>query len=591
MVKEVKGEKNGEFCMENGCFPLTLPLRFIIPMNSAIEIEDVTFQYKYSEEKALDAVSLAIKEGEFVGIFGASGAGKTSLVRTINRIIPAFFRGSFSGRVRLAGSDTSHQSIAEMSFHCGMLFQDFESQLFSTNVEHEIVFGCENLGIPREEMQKRLKRYLEFAALGEFQGRSPSSLSGGEKQRLAIASILAMQTPFLIMDEPTTDLDPVGKEAIFNILSKLKREQRTVLLVEHETEEAFLCDRIILFDQGKVVVTGSPEDIFRRIDLLLEKGVKPPDLCLLSHRLSLHDLLFHPEEAYLQLRDRGYSLDEKKFRNICIKEEEERKESAEEIVKIQDLSFAYESGKEILSGINLSIKEGEFIAILGANGSGKTTLVKHFNGLLKPSSGTIFFKGQDISKEHVSQMGKRVGYVFQNPDYQIFSKTVQEEVSYGPSNFGFSAGEVTQRVSQALRTVGLQGREEQDPFAVTKGERQKIAVASIIASSPEVIIMDEPTTGLDYHDQKKMMSLLRTLNDAGHTVIIITHSIWLAAEYARRVIVMANGKIVKDGSPRNLFADDAALRQAHLKSPKITQLGKCFGFPILSVDEFMALLT
>jgi energy-coupling factor transport system ATP-binding protein len=560
-------------------------------MNSAIEIEDVTFQYRYSEKKALDAVSLSIEEGEFVGIFGASGAGKTSLVRTINRIIPTFFKGAFSGRVRLAGSDISHQSISEMSLHCGMLFQDFESQLFSTNVEQEIVFGCENLGIPREEMRKRLERYLEFVALEKFQGRSPSSLSGGEKQRLAIASILAMQNSFLIMDEPTTDLDPVGKEAIFDILSKLRKEQRTVLLIEHETEEALLCDKIILFDEGKVVIAGHPEEIFRKIDLLLEKGVKPPDLGLLSDKLSLRDLPFHPEEAFLFLKDRGYSLNEKKFHDMRCREEEEQSESREEIVGAQDLSFAYESGKEVLSDINLSIQEGEFIAILGANGSGKTTLVKHFNRLLKPSSGTVFFKGRDISEEHVSQMGKRVGYVFQNPDYQIFSKTIREEVSFGPSNFDFPAGEVTERVRRALETVGLQGREEEDPFAVTKGERQKIAVASIIASSPEVIIMDEPTTGLDYRDQKNMMSLLKTLNKAGHTIIIITHSIWLAAEYARRVIVMANGRIVKDDSPRNLFADETTLQKAKLKSPRITQLGKCYGVPVLSVDEFVALFT
>lgn len=560
-------------------------------MNSAIEIEEVSFQYKYSGKKALDAVSLSIEEGEFVGIFGASGAGKTSLVRTINRIIPTFFKGNFSGRVRLAGSDISHKSISEMSLHCGMLFQDFEAQLFSTNVEQEIVFGCENLGVPKEEMQKRLKRYLEFTALEEFQGRNPSSLSGGEKQRLAIASILAMQNTFIIMDEPTTDLDPVGKEAIFNILSKLKKEQRTVLLIEHESEEALLCDRIILIDGGKVAIAGHPEEIFRKIDLLLEKGVKPPDLGLLSYRLSLRNLPLHTQEAFLFLKDRGYSLNEKKFHDICRREEEERKKPAEEIVRIRDLSFAYESGREVLSGVNVSIKEGEFIAILGANGSGKTTLVKHFNGLLKPTSGTIHIRGKDISKEHMSQVAKRVGYVFQNPDYQIFSTTVREEVGFGPANFGFPAEEVARRVQQALKTVGLQEREDEDPFAVTKGERQKIAVASIIASSPEVIIMDEPTTGLDYRDQQSMMMLLKTLNEAGHTIIIITHSLWLAAEYARRVIVMADGQIVKDDSPRALFDDDSTLQRARLKSPRITQLGKCFGIPVLSVDEFASLIT
>ncbi len=559
-------------------------------MKLTLEIENITFQYKYSDRKAVDTVSLSVKEGEFVGIFGATGAGKTTLARTINRIIPTFFKGDFSGHIKLEGKDISKRNISDMSRDLGMLFQDFESQLFSTNVEHEIVFGCENLGISREEMLVRLKKYMEFSALSAFQGRNPSSLSGGEKQRLAIASILAMQSNFLIMDEPTTDLDPLGKESIFEILSKLKQEQRTVLLIEHETEEAFLCDRIIIFDRGKVVANGPPNKILFMADFLLEKGVKPPDLCLLASKLSLKEMPHDVDNAYLFLNGKDYALNEEKYRHILDLEGKDQKNSSEEIIFVKDLHFAYESNKEILSGINLSIKQGEFIAILGANGSGKTTLVKHFNGLLRPSSGKIFFRGQDISREGVSRLGKKIGYIFQNPDYQIFSKTVEDEISFGPQNFGFPSEDIALRVDDALKIVGLKGREGDDPFAMTKGERQKIAVASILASSPEVIIMDEPTTGLDYSDQKKMMLLLKKLNDNGHTIIIITHSIWLAAEYARRVIVMERGRIVKDDSPRNLFADDMALQKAHLKPPKITQLGKHFGVPVLSVEEFIELL-
>ncbi|MEW5807281.1 MAG: energy-coupling factor transporter ATPase [Acidobacteriota bacterium] len=569
----------------------------------AIEIQNLSFQYKSLWKRALDSISVSIEEGEFAGIFGATGAGKSSLVRVINRIIPSFFKGNFLGSVKVRGSDCSGKRIPEMSSTVGMVFQEFESQLFSTNVEHEIAFGCENLGVEKGEISSRIKRYIEFSGLRGFERRSPSSLSGGEKQRLAIASVLAISTPIVVMDEPTTDLDPLGKKSIFELLSRLKEEQRTIVLVEHETEEAFLLDRLIVMDAGKVIAEGNPQDILYEVDFLMEKGIRPPDMALLNARLKASGILrenageipHRVEEAFRFLKSAGVVPIKEKYEKMMIDKRIRNAGSIkpgyqEEIISVHDLHFRYEGEREALSAVNLSIKKGEFIAILGANGSGKTTLAKHFNGLLKPTSGNVFFSGRNVSLEHVSSMGKNIGYIFQNPDHQIFSQTVEEEVGFGPGNFGFSHGEIKDRVRDSLRTVGLEGREKEDPFAMTKGERQKVAVASIIASSPEVIIMDEPTTGLDYNDQKRIMAILRRLNDHGHTIIIITHSIWLAAEYARRVIVMKDGCIIRDGFPEEVFEDDAALAEGNIEVPAITKLSKRFGIVALSVDDFIRCL-
>ncbi len=552
-----------------------------------INIKDCSFQYKSAAGKALDEVTLSIREGEFVGIFGATGAGKSTLVRVLNRIVPSYFKGEFSGNIRIGNTDISGKKISEMSAQVGMVFQEFESQLFSTNVEHEIAFGCENLAIEREEIRSRVKRYGRFSGLSGFEGRSPSTLSGGEKQRLAIASVLAMQTPIVVMDEPTTDLDPRGKALVFDILSKLRDEKRTTVLVEHETEEAFLLDRVIIFVHGKVRAEGKPGDIVYRSEFLIENGIKPPDICLLSSLLGKGRIPHTIEEAYDHLIAAGNAPRTEAYEEIMREEIRAKHASSREIISVHDLHFAYERGEEVLRGIDLSIREGEFIAVLGSNGSGKTTLMKHFNGLLRPSSGRIEFRGKDVRREKVSSLGKKVGYIFQNPDHQIYSQSVGEEVAFGPRNFGFPAPDVEERVRRSLETVQLEGREKEDPFAMTKGDRQKVAVASIIASGPEVIIMDEPTTGLDYIDQKRVMGLLKALNREGHTVIIITHSVWLAAEYADRVIVMKEGRIIKDDTPRRLFADDRALEEGRIELPEITKLGRRFGIVTLCIHEFI----
>ena len=392
----------------------------------------------------------------------------------------------------------------------------------------------------------------------------------------------------MVLDEPTTDLDPIGKQEIFQVLNDLRTEGLTVALVEHETDEIGDADRIIIVREGRLIAEGKPSDILSRIDILKKNGIRPRQLMKLFHDLNIPDQTWplKVNEAFSALQSNNMTLSDDKYLILNQRDEEKKKSYGREIIKVENLMHTYPTGQPALTGVNLSIKEGEFIAIIGQNGSGKTTLVKHFNGLLRPTRGKVYYENTDIVNEKVSSLGKNIGYVFQNPDHQIFSPTVVEEVAFGPRNYGFSTKQIKTKVEQALKVVGLEGYQDKDPFLLTKGERQRVAIASIIVSEPRVIILDEPTTGLDYNEQIRVMELLTELNHRGHTLIIITHSMWVVAEYAHRVVVLSKGKILADDTTRKVFSNEVALRESALKLPEIVQLGLKFNKTILSLKEF-----
>ena len=548
----------------------------------AIEVENLHFRYRGSEEEALKGVDFSQDEGQFVALMGQMGAGKSTFCRCLNGLIPNFIKGDFQGKVKIFNENILGKKVHDLAQRVGLVFQDFESQLFSTTVQLEVVFGPENFGIPVEEMERRLKDCLNLMGLAGLENRDPSTLSGGEKQRLAIASILALKPRILVLDEPTTDLDPEGKRTIFSLGERLRREIPTILMVEHETDELLTADRVVIMNEGEVVVQGSPSTVFKQLDLLTKHGVQPRQLDTLFHLLHIDDQALSPEEALDVLRRAGWSPDPARSESLASKD---RRDYGELLISVEDLSYSYDGSRKALDGVSLKIRRGEFIGILGQNGCGKTTLVKHFNRLLLPSSGRVLVFGRDTREWKTSQLGKRIGYVFQNPDHQIFANTVQEEVAFGPRNFGLSEDEIAHRVRGALQEVGLEGYEDKDPFSLTKGERQKVAIASVLASRPEVIILDEPTTGLDYWGQRGVMDLLKVLNEKGHTIIIITHCMWAAAEYCHRCVVMADGRVLKDGPTREVFRDEGVLAEASLRAPAITQLGNLLGVTPLSVQE------
>jgi energy-coupling factor transport system ATP-binding protein len=553
-----------------------------------IEIQSLSFRYRAAAENALRGINLAVNEGEFVVIMGPNEAGKSTLCLTLNGLIPHLVKGTFEGAVRVCGMDTRERSVKELFSHVGLVFQDFESQLFSTDVELEVAFGPENLGLPLEAIRERIKRSLELTGLERLRGRQPATLSGGQKQLLAIASALSVEPRILCFDEPTTDLDPQNKRRVFNLTRQLfERGTQTMVLVEHETEEALQADRIVLMREGRIVENGPPATILRDPRLLEECRVMPLQLTDLFRRLGSNEFPITLEEAKEMWRHNSYELLPDAWQKLEESDRERAKCYGSPLVEVEDASFSYEGGIEALKGVSLRVREGEFVAILGQNGSGKTTLAKHLNGLLKPTRGDVLVEGISTKQMSASDLARHVGYVFQNPDHQIFEETILDEVLFGPKRLGLEDERAQKQARDALETVGLWERRSEDPFTLTKGLRQKVAVASVLATRPRAIVMDEPTTGLDYGELKGMMALVKRLNEEGHTIVIITHCIWIAAQFAHRTFLMNGGRIIADGPTREVFAREDLLAQADIIPPQIVRFSNELGATILSVDEFM----
>ena len=560
---------------------------------NAIEIRNLSFRYKSeTSEKnplALDNINLDIKKGEFIVIMGPSGAGKSTLANCLNGLIPHFQRGEYEGEVKVDELIVKNEKVGRMSKEIGLVFQDFEAQLFSTNTMLELAFGPENFGVPRKEIHRRILDVLKTVQLEGFEERQPSTLSGGQKQRLAIGSILATEPEIICMDEPTTDLDPVGKMGIFKIAQHLhSKSEFTLLIIEHETEEALHADRLILMENGVVLKDGSPREILKEVALTDKIGIQSlqiPKFFKDHLNTASSSLPMTPEEGYEAFNKQGISIDEKAYNTILEADETREASYGEVLIDVKDLVHVYPNGNKALKGVSIQVHKGEFLAVLGHNGSGKTTMVKHFNGLLSPSKGDIIVREKNTKESSIFEIGKTVGYVFQNPDHQIFSDTVFEEVSFSPKLRGCSREEIQERVTEALKAVGMEGTEEEDPFSMTKGQRQRIAVASVLSAKPEVIILDEPTTGLDYKEQRQMMELIQNLNQKGHTIIMITHTMWVVAEYAHKVAVVKDGEMSMYGRTRDVFKDEDTLMESYLKTPHIVNLSNKLGKTVLSVNE------
>jgi len=559
-------------------------------VENAIGIEGLSYRYRGQEKSALDGVDLEVAEGEFVVVMGPSGAGKSTLCVALNGLIPHFFRGRMEGEVRVRGRSTRDGKVGEFAREVGLVFQDFEAQLFSTNVALEVAFGPENFRVEREEMGRRVESVLGRVRLAGFEGRQPATLSGGQKQRLAIASVLAIEPRILCLDEPTTDLDPVGKLGVFEIAEELKeRDDVTLIVVEHETEETLDADRIVILRDGRVIADRPAREILRDVRLLEESRVQPLQVARFFHEMGFEQaqLPLTPAEGAEEFRRRGWRVNAGRHRGLVAEDGKRDEGYGEPLIEVEGLAHRYPNGVVALEGVDLNVRQGEFLAVLGQNGSGKTTLVKHFNGLLESTEGSVRVGGEETTAQGVRKLGQRVGYVFQNPDHQIFSDTVSEEVGFGPKIRGMEEAEVKERVSEALSAVGLEGYEKEDPFGLTKGERQRVAVASVLAVRPEVLILDEPTTGLDYAEQRSMMDLVRRLNEGGSTIIVVTHTMWVVAEYAHRAAVVRDGRVVLSGPVREVFAEEDELLDASLRPPHIVSLGNSLGYPVLSVEEML----
>ena len=617
---------------------------------SGIIIHDLRFSYPPLQPdgepvRVLNGLDIQIERGEFLSIMGPTGAGKTTLCLALNGIVPHSTGGRFGGDVIVDGLNTKEHPVALLASRVGVVFQDAESQLFNMTVEDEVAFGPQSLGVPRGEIQRRVDWSLAAVGMAVQRHRSPFHLSGGQKQRVAIAAALAMLPRVLVLDEPTAGLDPAGKVEVFDVIRELQRSrQMTIVLVEQESEKiAEFSDRVVFLREGRIALMGPPAEVFSQVRRMHDLGVSVPQVSELADLFNVRRGTRHVfttlEDAWQALKPvellagtgKGHQslpgdlpgpdslLDELKRNlvperltvqifskngnsaSLCPLETagcspshqgpSEVDKDLEPCIRILDLWYRYDGEADVLRGISLDIKDGDFVAIVGQNGSGKTTLVKHFNGLLTPTRGTVQVYGQNTTDLTVGQLARQVGYVFQNPDHQIFSPTVREEIAFGPKNLGLSPKEVDERVAEALERFHLAAHADAPPALLGYGLRRKVGVAAVYAMHPRVFILDEPTAGLDWRGVQELMALLRGMNAEGHTIVLIMHDMRVVAEHARRTVVLHEGRLLADGDTPSVFRHVDRLVQARIELPQIAQLAQRlspWGMPseMLTVETF-----
>jgi energy-coupling factor transport system ATP-binding protein len=547
----------------------------------AIEIRDLSFKYPLAEKQILNHINLTIRQGEYVIISGPTGSGKTTLALCLNGIIPHLMEGDLVGDVIVNNLKVAEHPVHEMTPQIGMVFQNPEDQLFSLNVIDEVAFGVENMGYAHAEIVERVDRAIQQVHLGERQNYSIFKLSGGQKQKVAIASNLAIMPDILVLDAPTADLDPVSAAEVVNTLVELRQQapKRTFIVINSDISDVVhLATRLIVLNEGEIVLDGAPKDLLQQhFSELVALGVRIPDHVRLMHWLSQQ----YPDLGRFEIEEqRVRELMDQLFRehrlalNDAISQPTQKPKPPQVIVSLKDVSFKFENGPTILEHTNLEIQQGEWIAIIGENGTGKSTVMKLISGLLKPQSGQIETSGVSTLASRRKEVVQDVGYLFQNPDHQLFMSSVEEEISFSPRRQGYAPEELKQRVDEALHLMGLEAYRNKHPFTLSRGQRQRLAVATVLAARPKLLLLDEPTTGQDQIALENLMQLVRDLIEAhGTTVVMVTHDMDLVAQYASRVIVLSHGQVLLDGTPGEVFGrGQAILETVNLKPPRIVRL-------------------
>jgi energy-coupling factor transport system ATP-binding protein len=524
-------------------------------------------------------MNLTIHEGEFVAIMGENGAGKSTLCQMMNGIIPNSIGGRLAGKVLVHGLDTQQAGISILATKVGIVLEDPETQLFTSSVKSEVAFGAENLCLSPEDIEERVAWALNVVRLKGFEDRLPTSLSGGQKQRLAIAANIAMRPDILVLDEATSQLDPVGVEEVLSVARELNQKYGMTVIMATDASEMIArhMDRVIVLNEGKLEADGTPRQIFSNLPLFKKLMIRSPQVSQLAAKMQEVEKPFssfpitidEAKENVIQL------VGDRSGKVTIVPENHKTVEGAQTSILVENLDYIYQPlNVHAVKGVSFEIKKGEFVALIGQNGSGKTTVLKNLLGLLRPTSGTVLVAGRDTKKTAVAEMAEHVGFVLQNPDQQLFAQTVAEEISYGPKNLGLPPEEIEKRIVETLKVVGLEGRREEFPPAMSKGDRAKVVIASALALDPEIIILDEPTTGQDYKGCHQIMQIARALHEQGRTVVFVTHHMALVAEYAKRVIVMSGGKLLLDDVTEAVFSQPEVVRQAYIIPPQITELGQ-----------------
>jgi len=571
-----------------------------------LRIDELAVRYPARKEPSLSGISIEIAPGERVGVAGRTGAGKSTLALAAAGFIPRVVRATLDGRVEIDGVATAGAAPDALLGRVGIVFATPANQLSASKltVREELAFGLENLGIPRAEMDPRIDATLERLGVAHLADREPFALSGGEQQRVAIASIVAMGTTVLVLDEPTAQLDPAGTAAVAGLLEELARAGSAVLCVEHDPSVLGRMDRCLVLDGGRPIALDVPGAALARAADLAD--LVPPTLVRLARVAGL-DLGRAFDESALAVglaawrgaggrpAGRGATADDGEMSTApasgAIRPESGPAWTPERgrppvRVTIDGLVHRYPNGVEAVRGVSLTIEPGEAVAILGQNGSGKTTLAKHLNGLLRPDEGRVLLDGESTAGRSVADLARTVGFVFQNPDDQLFERSVEREIAFGPRNLGIAPADVAALVTGSLAAVGLTGDRTINPYDLDLSRRKLVALAGILAMDPAILVLDEPTTGQDPEGVERVGTIVEAFRAVGRSVVTITHDMEFAASHFARIVVMRAGEVVADGPPEAVFApaDADLLASTGLTPPPAARIAARLGLPAVSLD-------
>lgn len=568
---------------------------------SLLELREVSFKYlNHNKDDSLDSakaqdstfalnnISLSIEAGEFVGIIGPSGSGKTTLASIFSGAIPHHYSGELSGIVKIAGQETKNLALTNIACLIGSVIQDIDAQMVAANVEDEILFGLENFGVAHNEIPNRIDEALQIVGISDLRNRDLDTLSGGQKQKVAIAAILALKPKVMVLDEPTCALDPVSSKMIFSILKDLNKnfgitvvviEQKVALLSEY-------CKRLVVLSNGTLSLDLPVGQALKNMDLLYSIGINYPRTTHLVNDLqresvcSKSDLPVSVEDTVntiVNTINSGNSLvshddshsecDEDKcaaafdFSNAS----QNLAQNSSPCLSLQNVSFSYPSGVSALENVSFDAYPGELVTLVGRNGAGKTTVTKIINGLLKPNSGSIFIDGKNTSNMKISQIAHYVSTLFQNPDRQLCKDTILEEVAFSCILLGESVKEANDHAMQVIEKLNLDPNAS--PFMLSRGQRQMVALAATVVTKPKILVLDEPTCGLDYMECLRIMQVVEDLRDHGCCVIMVCHDMEVVLDFATRLIVVNDGHILEDGSISHVFENKSICDEAALCAP------------------------
>ncbi|WP_455442667.1 ABC transporter ATP-binding protein [Streptococcus parasanguinis] len=545
-----------------------------------IELKDFSFQYKAQSEPTLKNLNLTIYKGEKVLIVGPSGSGKSTIGQCLNGIIPNIYKGTSSGQFLIQGKEAFDLSIYEKSHLVSTVLQDTDGQFIGLSVAEDLAFALENDMVELGTMKERVQSWAERLDLMKLLDHRPQDLSGGQKQRVSLAGVLIDESPILLFDEPLANLDPKSGQDIIDLIDQIHEEQgTTTIIIEHRLEDVLYrpVDRVILINQGQVLFNGRPDELLRTT-LLAENGIREP-LYLTTLRQLGQDInqLEHLDRLDdIQLDDVNCVIPEATFTKTG---------EAEELLKLEQISFAYQENHPILKNISLTIPKGQRLAIVGKNGAGKSTLAKAICGFIT-TEGQYTSRGEDIKQESVKERAERVGYVLQNPNQMISTNMIFDEVALGLRLRGISEEDIKERVYQALKTCGLYEFRKWPISALSYGQKKRVTIASILVLGPEILVLDEPTAGQDQRNYTDIMEFLDSLQEKGHTIVMITHDMQLMLDYSDRALVVSDGQILADLSPAELFTHPDILQEANLKETSIFALANRLGMDPLALTQF-----